>query len=279
MNALLEVKKSIEVLRPEIKRALPAHISVDKFLRAAHTAAMTTPGIDKADRNSLFEACTKAAQDGLVIDGKEAALVVYNVKDGNGWIKKAQYQPMVQGLLKKLRQSGQLKKITAQVVYEKDSFSYNPAMDDAPNHSADWFADRGEAVGVYAVAILKDDSFVVEIMNKSEVEAIRSRSRSKDSGPWKTDTAEMWRKTVIKRICKYLPSSSDIDGLIEVDNEEYILQELNHDDSLCEAIKEDAPNVKKETKAAKAVKEQENVVDVEAEDAEFEPLDDDDIPL
>jgi len=220
-NALVEIKEGLDAHRDEIAKSLPDHISPERFMRSAWMVTKDTFGIGDADRSSIFNACARAAHDGLILDGREAALVVFKTKVGNSWIKKAQYIPMVAGIMKKVRQSGQILKLSAQVVYSKDPFTYNPAVDDVPQHDPEWFGDRGDPVGVYAVAKLKDGSHVVEIMRKSEIEAIKNRSKAKDNGPWVTDPMEMWRKTVIKRICKYLPTSADLEKTLDVDNEMY----------------------------------------------------------
>jgi recombination protein RecT len=64
----------------DIQMALPAHITPDKFQRTVLTAAAQNPDLLKADRQSLILACYKAAQDGLLPDGREAALVTFNTR-------------------------------------------------------------------------------------------------------------------------------------------------------------------------------------------------------
>ena len=54
-------------------------------------------------------------------------------------------------------------------------------------------------------------------MRKDQIEKIRDASRSGGSGPWKTHTEEMWRKTVIRRICKYLPLTAEAKTVLEHD--------------------------------------------------------------
>jgi hypothetical protein len=94
----------------DIQMALPAHITPDKFQRTVLTAVAQNPDLLKADRQSLILACYKAAQDALLPDGREAALVTFNTRkkiDGQ-WktMKQVQYMPMVYGLRKKILQSG-----------------------------------------------------------------------------------------------------------------------------------------------------------------------------
>lgn len=217
-NAVTVIRQDLEKMKPEFAKALPAHLPAERFVRTTISALQNNPDIATCEKTSVLSACMKAAQDGLTLDGREAALVKYGTK--------AMYLPMVAGIMKLVRNSGQLSSLTAQIVYEKDKFSYNPATGEAPNHEPDWFGTRGKVIGVYAVAKLKDGSVVVEIMSKDEVEAIRARSKGKDNGPWKTDWNEMARKTVIRRISKYLPKSTDRDdervfNAIERDDDDF----------------------------------------------------------
>jgi recombination protein RecT len=209
----------------EVSDALPPHIPVERFMRIVLTAVNGNPELLKADRRSLFESSMKAAQDGLLPDGRDGALVIYNTKikvDGRDeWIQKVQWMPMIGGVMKKVRNSGEISSLDAQVVCVNDKFSYRLGVDDAPIHEPDWFGDRGKVVGVYAVAKLKDGTKMSEIMSHAQVETVRAISRAKDSGPWKGWWDEMARKTVLRRLAKRLPMSSDLDDLIRRDDELY----------------------------------------------------------
>ncbi len=44
-------------------------------------------------------------------------------------------------------------------------------------------------------------------MSKEQIDHIRSKSRGSSNGPWVTDHDEMAKKSVIKRLCKLLPSN------------------------------------------------------------------------
>ena len=55
------------------------------------------------------------------------------------------------------------------------------------------------------------------MMRKDQINKIRKSSRSLESGPWAQHTEEMWRKTVIRRICKYLPLTPKTTAVLEHD--------------------------------------------------------------
>lgn len=210
-------------MTPEFKKALPGHIPAEKFVRTVQTAVQMNPQISRAcetqgGMQSLLAACTKAATDGLILDNREAALVTFRQKTGdNQWEDRVQYIPMVAGLMKKARNSGEISNIAAHVVYANDQFEYVLGDEERIAHAPKMSGDRGPAIAVYAIVKMKDGSVQREVMDKAAVMAIAKQSKNAaqynpESGP---NFGEWWRKTVIRRISKYLPSSSDRDEFMQ----------------------------------------------------------------
>lgn len=209
-NPLTVIRQNLQQMAPEFKAALPAHVSVEKFTRVAQTAIQNQPDLASVDRRSLFGAIVRLAQDGLLPDGREAAIVKFG--------DKAQAMPMIAGILKKVRQSGEVAKISAQVVYEFDEFVWTLGFDEDVTHNPPKLDQpRGKAIGAYATAVLKDGSRLLEVMSFEEIEKVRAVSRSKGAGPWVQWWGEMARKTVMRRLSKRLPMSSDLDDTFERD--------------------------------------------------------------
>ncbi|MPR62724.1 recombinase RecT [Ochrobactrum intermedium] len=209
----------------EVAVALPPHIPVERFMRVVMTAVSGNPDLMNADRRSLFESAMKAAQDGLLPDGRDGALVIFNakVKEGNKdvYIKKVQWMPMVGGILKKIRNSGELLSLSAYVVYENDEFQYTLGDEETIVHRPCLDSNRGDAKLVYAIAKTKDGGIYREIMTLKDVEKVRAVSKTGKFGPWADWWDEMAKKTVIRRLAKRLPMSSDLDDLIRRDDELY----------------------------------------------------------
>jgi recombination protein RecT len=213
------LRQAIEKMAPEFKMALPAHVTPEKFIRVAMTAINSNPDLRQADRTSLFSAVTKLAQDGLLADGREAALVIFNSKNKDGsWTKRVQAMPMIAGLLKLMRQSGEVAWVDGHIVCENDRFVYRPGLDDVPVFEPDWFGDRGKAIGAYAIAKLKTGEIVPpEIMSIAAIEKVRAVSRSKDKGPWVDWWEQQALKTVLRRFLKRLPTSADVERVFDRD--------------------------------------------------------------
>jgi recombination protein RecT len=210
-SKMTQLKTGLEMMAGELKTALPSNITAEKFISTAITGIRTSKDPKKlidADRRSLYNAVQTAAAYGLILDGREAALVPFG--------DKVQFMPMVQGLVKMARNSGAISTIIAEVVYGKDNFSYRIGVDESPIHEPDWFADdRGEPVGVWALVTLTDGSKIHSIMPKRRVLEIASASANKGQYDPKTGKhfSEWWKKTAIKNVLKYAPKATELEKL------------------------------------------------------------------
>lgn len=221
---LQELRQTMEApeMRAQIKMALPAHIPVDKFIRVVTTAVSNEPKLLAANRLSLYNACMKAAADGLVPDGKEAALVTYG--------EEVSYQPMVGGILKKVRNSGELSSISAFIVHEGEKFElWVDNTGEHFKHEPTVFGKKGGAIGVYAQAQTKDGGLYFEVMSKEQVMAIREKARTKQiwDGPF---GHEKWKVACIRRLSKRLPMSTDLEQTIHQIDDEIDLENTNADE-------------------------------------------------
>jgi len=221
-NPVVVLRHEMQGMEAQFKAALPAHIPAERFMRVLMTAIQNNPKLVNVDRRSLWNAAMRAAQDGLLPDGREGAIVDYKTKGGGSV---AQWMPMVQGLRKKVRNSGEIATWDANVVREKDHFEFRLGDDPLIVHMPSLDADPGKVIAAYSIATLKSGEKSREVMSVAEIERVRERSRVKSTdGPWFTDYAEMCRKTVVRRHSKSLPMSTDLDDLIRRDDELYDLK-------------------------------------------------------
>lgn len=192
-------------------KLLPAHMGVGRFQRIALRAIGKNPGIMSCSKESVLSSLLLAAELGLEPSGALGS--AYLVPFGQTCTLITGYR----GLIDLARRSGKIKKIEAHLVYENDQFEYqlgsNPNIKHLPN-----LKDRGAIIAAYAIATLEDGESQFDIMNKEEIDAIRKRSKASGSGPWVTDYGEMAKKTVARRLCKYLPMSIELATAVELDN-------------------------------------------------------------
>lgn len=215
LTPIKQICNTIKMMGDKIH--LPAGLSVDRFLTTASQGVQMHKDKDRlasADRSSLYQAIQKAASDGLVLDGREAALVVF----GN----EVQYMPMTQGLIKLARNSGEIANITSAVVYEKDKFTYKIGIDETPIHEADWFSeDRGAPVGAWALVTLTNGEKIPAILPKSKILKIASKGKNGYQYDPEKGFAfdEWWKKTAVKNVLKYAPKSTQLEKILAEDNE------------------------------------------------------------
>lgn len=259
-QAIATICQGIEVMHPSFVSDLKdSGIDPKRFISVAKIMIQTHPQaerLEKANRLSIYNAVRKAAQDGLMIDGKEAALVVYK--------ETAQYQPMIKGIIKLMKQSGEVKDVGAEVVYQNDKFTYRPAIDDMPIHEADWFSeDRGEPIGVWAFVKLTNGENRIAMLTRERVGRIASRSHKAQN--YKAgeglDWEEFWKKAAIRNVAKFAPMTPKLEATFASADEEF--------DYTSDNITVDNKPTKvmpKETRAAAAVKAkaQENKPEEEA---------------
>lgn len=167
-------RSQIQTMEPQFQRALPSHVPVERFVRATETAVMRDPELLNCDRKSLFQAIMQCAESGLMPNGRDAALVRFKGQ--------AQFIPMIGGILRLMRNTGEVQALIAEVVCEKDQFDYRLGDDPKIDHTPA-MGERGEVIGAYAVLKTKDGGIYREFMGRGEIDKVRNVSRAKDNGP------------------------------------------------------------------------------------------------
>lgn len=212
---LVNLRGLLQKQQGEILKAIPKGLDAQRFVRAALTVFARTPKLLDCDTNSVLGAVMQAAQLGLELDPGmgQAYLVPY----GRTCTMITGYQ----GLVALAMRTPDVKSVIARAVYEKDLFDYELGLNEVLKHKPTGEPDKGNLTHVYAVSKLVDKDgmiLVFEVMSKKEVDAIRARSRAKDSGPWVTDYEMMARKTVVRRLSKWLPKATDFGRAIAAED-------------------------------------------------------------
>jgi recombination protein RecT len=229
------IQDILEARKGEIAKALPKHLTADRLVRVALTAIGKIPKLAECTGSSLWAALMACAELGLEPGGALGHAYLIPFENRKAGVTECQLIVGYRGLLELIRRSGELAQIEAHVIHEKDEYSVEYGLNPKFVHKPKLDGDPGKPVLTYVIARLRDGSSHVEIMTTLEVEKIRSRSKSKDSGPWVTDWEEMAKKTVVRRAFKYLPVSSErLVQALEVDNEDYVDGEVTGRDQLQE---------------------------------------------
>lgn len=231
-NALAVRVQQIDAMTNQFSAALPAHVPVERFKRTVVQALQQNPLLIEADMRSLGLAAQKLAIAGLTPDGREAALVPFKIRKGPRAGKvDVQAMPMVQGLLKLARNTGEVQTLIVGVVHKGDHFRWLRGDDEMVEHvPAPLDADPGPMIGAYAICKTKSGGVYRAVLRASEIAKIRAVSRASDDGPWATWPDQMWVKSAIRRLSKLMPMATDrgddgarrMAAAIEADDEQMI---------------------------------------------------------
>lgn len=192
-------------MQAAIQASLPPSVSLEKFTAVTIAAVNHNPDLLSADRQSFYNAVVKSAQEGLLPDGQDAILNIYNTNTAprgqpEKWVKKVQFQRMVGGVIKQFKKVG----IDAYAccVYANERFRlWNDETGQHITHEPEPFGDKGAMIGVYAVAPMPGKC-VIATMGLEDIERARNSSKSPDKGPWKTWYDRMAEKSALHRLRK-----------------------------------------------------------------------------
>ena len=201
--------------------ALPKHVNSERFVRIAITTIRQNPKLAKCSQESLLGALMVSAQLGLE-PGTLGQCYLIPFENKKAGTVECQFQIGYKGLIELLRRSGQLSDIYSYTVYENDDFNIEYGLSRTLTHKPN-FSNRGEIVGFYAVAILKDGAKAFEYMTKDEITHHEEKYRkgSYKNDVWNKNFEEMAQKTVVKKLLKWLPVSVEFLEMAEKDEKSF----------------------------------------------------------
>jgi recombination protein RecT len=206
----------LKAYEPEFQRALGQSMDAAKFAQDALTAIKANPKLGEADARSLFGALFLAAQLKLPVGGPLAQfhLTPRTVKG------KLEVVPIVGygGYVQLVMNTGTYSKVSSFLVHENDYFTSGANSERGEFYDFKQASgDRGEVIGVVTYAKLRgaDESSWVFV----DADTMRAKHRPKywEGTPWKTDEGEMFKKTGVRVLQKYLPKSAEAIPLATAD--------------------------------------------------------------
>lgn len=203
------MKSELAKVFPAIKSVVPKHMTPERMARIALTTISRTPALAECTPASIIGAVMNCAILGLEpnLIGHAYLVPFYNSKTGR---KEAQFQIGYKGLIDLVRRSGNVSSIYAHEVCQRDEFDYCYGLKKDLQHKPAE-GDRGQVTHYYACYHLKDGAYDFVVMTKAEVEAYRDKySKAAKFGPWVDNFDEMAKKTLIRRLVKYMPISIEV---------------------------------------------------------------------
>lgn len=228
-----------EGMKNHLKMALPKHLTPDRMIRVALTAMTRTPKLQECDQASFFQALFQCSQWGLEPDGRRAHLIPFENKRRG--VVECQLIIDYKGLAELAYRSGIVKSINAAEVREGDIFDFDCGR--VVRHVPHFLrrdpgkpASSGEVYAYYASAEMSNGAVATQVMSMEEVNAIRDKSQGYSSfkkgyaksSIWVDHPHEMGKKTVFKRLSKWLPLSADFRSAVEHDDGDFQDREETH---------------------------------------------------
>lgn len=192
----------------KIEAVMPKHMSSERLFQTAVSAINHDPKLAQCDIKTILSClmrCSALGMEPSSVDGLGRAYILPFRNKGR---MEATFILGYKGMIDIARRSGEIMDISARTVHAGDTFDYEYGLNESLRHipgEGDRTADT--MTHVYMVCHFKDGGHYIDVMTKAEVNEIRARSKSPDSGPWVSDYLAMARKTVIRRAFPYLPVS------------------------------------------------------------------------
>mgnify|MGYP002655751831 CR=1 FL=1 len=209
----------LEKMKPEIAKALPAHMSHERMTRIALSAVNSNPQLTEVILNnptSFLGALMQSAQLGLEPNTNLGHAYLIQYKDKNIGKKICNLQLGYMGLLELAHRSGLYKKIFAMPVFKDDFFEYQYGTNEKLNHVPAQ-VQNGDAVGYYAFYQLTNGGVHFVYWSRQKMERHKDLYTRRGS-VWNTNFDAMALKTVIKDVLKYAPKSVEMSSAVQSDN-------------------------------------------------------------
>ena len=201
----------------QLAMVIPKHCDAERMARIAIMAMNRTPKLKECDQGSFFKCLLDLSMWGLEPDGRRAHLIPF----ANNRAGTVECQLIIdyKGLVELAMRSGDIASIHADMVCENDEFEVDRG--EVVKHKIDYKKPRGGAYAFWAVVRFKSGGCKYEVMTREDIDSVRSRSRAGQSGPWVTDYNEMAKKTVFRRLTKWIPLSAEIRDAYERDADSF----------------------------------------------------------
>lgn len=205
------IKTGLTKKLTENKEALPAGFNQQRFILNCITVIQDMmkddkkkAQLEKINPETIPVCLAKAAYLGLDFFNGECYAIPYG---GN-----LSFQTDYKGEIKlcKRYSKNKIKDIFAKVVRQGDFFMEEV---DGGKQNVQYrpkpFSNE-QMIGAFAIVVFEDGSMMYDAMSSEDIENVRNTySKAKDSRAWKSSTGEMYKKTVLRRLCKLIDLDFD----------------------------------------------------------------------
>ncbi|MGM1048361.1 MAG: recombinase RecT [Bacillota bacterium] len=215
-NQLKVIHSNLDQLLESKREAMPTSFNKTRFLQNCMTVLQDTKGIDQCDATSVARTMLKGAFLGLDFFNKECYAIVYNenvgTKENPKWVKGMQFQTDYKGEKKLAKKYSvrPVKDIYAKLVREGDDFREEVKDGQQTIQFVPQPFNDSRILGSFAVALFTDGGMIYEVMTTVEIEKTRKDySKQANGQAWTKSPGEMYKKTVLRRLCKNIELDFD----------------------------------------------------------------------
>ncbi len=211
----IQVKSELLAREDEFAATLQSiGIDAQRFIRVGLLYVTQNKNLWICSKSSIVLALLESARAGLMVDGKQAAILPY--KD------QATFMPMTFGIIALMLRSPRVMKIEARAVYDGDDFAFQYGIRPDLEHTPRVIPSDDTLTYAYAVMWRErapEPTF--EVMSREEIEIVRATSRNAHhaDSPWVNWYSEMARKSAVKRLSKYADLAPEAQRAIQMDHE------------------------------------------------------------
>lgn len=181
-----------------VQDALPKDFNKARFVQNCVALLNDNPQLQKYSRNQIVAGLLKGSYLGLDFFSKECYLIPYgdqlnyqtDYRGAKKLAKKYSIRPIVDIYAKLVREGDELEET---IVNGEQGINFKPKA----------FND-GKIIGAFAVCLFADGGLVYDTMSVADLENTRKSSKASNSPAWKNFTGEMYKKTVLHRLCKHI---------------------------------------------------------------------------
>lgn len=204
-----------------IGKLLPEFMNAKRFIEMAINAVTRKPEIMSCTNTSLLTSVMFCAELGLVPDSLIGE--VYLTSEESNGSRVCGITVGYKGFCALAMRSGKVQSIQAHAVFEGDEFDHDLGSNQFIKHKRTGSSDKSKMLAFYAIVKLMNGGEILDVMPMSEVEQVRDNSKNYQMAVNKAETAwvvylsDMGSKTVLRRLFKFTPISTDITKAVSVD--------------------------------------------------------------
>lgn len=228
-TAITTSPQTLDGFRSLLQRAQPGlaavaarHLPPERLLRLALSAASRMPDLLLCSSQSLLVGLMHCATLGMEPNTPMGHCYLLPFRNSRTGTHEATFVLGYKGAVALAWRSGEVQSLDAAVVRKQDKFLWKRGLNAVLEHEPDLLASQDDRenpiIAAYGIVTMKSGGKLVEVMSREEVENVRARSRSGQSGPWVTDYARMACKTVLKSALRLAPMSAEFEQAVLADD-------------------------------------------------------------